>query len=130
MFWSGKALPGFRAVSLGSFHLLILPKNISASTGPVTRNSPGLKPSRLITGTVPPNRQGSASILPVRRAQQAQAGPVRHVARGAQSHGHHQQPAQGNEALALRDGERSEGDGRAGSPGNFAGPQRSVSSGF
>src|SRR6218665_3331355 len=60
--WSGSALPGLRAASLASFHLLILPRNTSASTGPVTRSSPGLKPSRLITGTVPPMIAGNCTM--------------------------------------------------------------------
>src|SRR3989344_1819368 len=33
MFWSGKVLPGFSAASLASFHLAILPRKISDSTG-------------------------------------------------------------------------------------------------
>ncbi|MDT4885939.1 hypothetical protein FQZ97_1222350 [compost metagenome] len=59
MDWSGRLLPGFRATSLASFHLVMLPRNMSASTGPVTRSSPGLKPSRLTTGTVPPMMAGN-----------------------------------------------------------------------
>ena len=35
--------------------------NTSAITGPVIRSSPGLKPSKLITGTVPPMMAGNCT---------------------------------------------------------------------
>ena len=68
MLWSGSFLPGFKATNLGSFHLVILPMNISAMTGPVMRNSPGLKPSRFTTGTVPPMMAGNCTMPSLSRS--------------------------------------------------------------
>ena len=58
---SGKATPGFKAVSAGSFHFTILPRKISPSSGPVSLIWPGWMPLMLTTGTTPPITVGNCT---------------------------------------------------------------------
>ena len=46
----------------------MVPMNISARTVPFTRNSPGLKPSRLMMGTVPPMMAGNCTMPSLSRS--------------------------------------------------------------
>ena len=59
IFSSGRARPGLAAAMAASFHLEILPRKMSASSGPVRRSAPGSMPSRLNTGTTPPMADGN-----------------------------------------------------------------------
>ena len=61
MFWLGRFLPGLSLSNLSSFHFVMVPIKTSASTGPVIRNSPGLNPSKLMIGTVPPIIAGNCT---------------------------------------------------------------------
>ena len=42
-----------------SFHVVTLPRKMSASSGPVRRSLPGSMPSTLTTGTTPPIADGN-----------------------------------------------------------------------
>ncbi len=54
----------------GSFHFLILPRKMSASTSLLSFNSPGRMPGRFTTGTTPPMIMGNC----IRPASSSSAG--------------------------------------------------------
>ncbi|KAG0920620.1 hypothetical protein G6F31_020648 [Rhizopus arrhizus] len=57
----GSLRAGFRALMALSSHFLILPRKMSASTGPDSFSLPGSTPSTLTTDTVPPITAGNCS---------------------------------------------------------------------
>ena len=60
---AGSFAPGFRAVIALSFHFVILPRKMSASTAPVNFNS-AFTPGMLYTGTTAPRTVGKCRIGP------------------------------------------------------------------
>ena len=59
IFSSGSFTPPFSATMRGSFHLVILPRKMSASSGPSNFSAPEATPGTFITGTTPPMTDGN-----------------------------------------------------------------------
>ena len=64
----GSLTPGFSFAIAGSFHFVILPRKMSASTGPVNFSS-AVDARDVVDGTTAPSTVGKCRILPGRRLQ-------------------------------------------------------------
>src|SRR6185312_12409013 len=63
MSWFGSVAPGLTLASRASFHLVILPRKMSASTSGVNFTV-AVNPGRLYVGTTAPSTVGTWSTLP------------------------------------------------------------------
>ena len=59
IFWAGRLMPRLVATMRGSFHIVILPRKMSASTSGSSFIAPAGMPGRLKAGTMPPITDGN-----------------------------------------------------------------------
>ena len=80
--WFGSLALGLSFLIAGSSQVLISPRKILASVGPSMMSSPGLMPSRLTTGTMPPITVGNWA-----RPILSSSAPLQRRVGGAEGHG-------------------------------------------